>query len=221
MASSVLLSLPPRRESRSPYIARFARYYQERLLHGRCFRNLRETSKPLALASRPTSIGPDRRRTLAHGSTYAPTTRAVKMQLAPHAVPSSSVDEVQPASSCRCRCRPAGVAAETTAVDRNYSSRNHSSTPASTTSLSIGRGDVVRTARLPLLHPCRYAREKLSVRESDRRCSPLALCPKRISVGRPHQYRKRTSKYVFNSPCLLYTSPSPRDLSTSRMPSSA
>ena len=27
--------------------------------------------------------------------------------------------------------------------------------------------------------------------------------------------------YMKNSPCLLYTSPSPRDLSTSRMPSSA
>ena len=143
----------------------------------RCFQNLRETNKPLALASRPTSIGPDRRRTLAHGSTYAPTTRAVKMQLAPHAVPSSSVDEVQPASSCRCRCRPAGDTAETTAVDRNHSSRNHSSTPASAASLSIGRGDVVRTARVPLLYPCRYAREKLSVRESDRRCPPLAFCP--------------------------------------------
>ena len=156
----------------------------------RCFQNLRETNKPLALASRPTSIGPDRRRTLAHGSTYAPTTRAVKMQLAPHAVPSSSVDEVQPASSCRCRCRPAGDTAETTAVDRNHSSRNHSSTPASAASLSIGRGDVVRTARVPLLYPCRCAREELSVRESDRRCSPLAFCPRRISVGRAHHYRK-------------------------------
>ena len=41
----------------------------------------------------------------------------------------------------------------------------------------------MRSARVPLLYPCRYAREKLSVRESDRRCSPLALCPKRISVG--------------------------------------
>ena len=28
-------------------------------------------------------------------------------------------------------------------------------------------------------------------------------------------------KYVVSSDCLLYTSPSPRDLSTSRMPSSA
>ena len=29
------------------------------------------------------------------------------------------------------------------------------------------------------------------------------------------------SLLIHNSPCLLYTSPSPRDLSTSRMPSSA
>ena len=51
----------------------------------------------------------------------------------------------------------------------------------------------MRTGRVPLLYPCRYAREKLSVRESqsDRRCSPLAFCPKRISVGRAHHYRKR------------------------------
>ena len=75
---------------------------------------------------------------------------------------------------------------------RNHSSRIRSGTPASTASLSIGRGDVVRTARVPLLYPCRYAREKLSVRESDRRCSPLAFCPRRISVGRAHHYRKHT-----------------------------
>ena len=52
-------------------------------------------------------------------------------------------------------------------------------------------GDVVRSARVPLLYPCRYAREKLSVRESNRRCPPLAFCPKRISVGRAHHHRKR------------------------------
>ena len=39
------------------------------------------------------------------------------------------------------------------------------------------QGDVMRSARVPLLSPCRYAREKLSVRESDRRCPPLAFCP--------------------------------------------
>ena len=63
-------------------------------------------------------IGPDRRRTLAYGSAYAPTTRSVRMQLAAPAVSSSSDDEVQPASCCWCRCRPAGVTAETTAVDQ-------------------------------------------------------------------------------------------------------
>ena len=52
------------------------------------------------------------------------------------------------------------------------------------------KGDVVRSAGVPLLYPCRYAREKLSVRESDRRCPPLAFCPKRISVGRAHHHRK-------------------------------
>ena len=61
-------------------------------------------------------IGPDRRRTLAYGSAYAPKTRTVRMQLAAPAVSSSSVDEVHPASCCWCRCRPAGVTAETTAV---------------------------------------------------------------------------------------------------------
>ena len=49
----------------------------------------------------------------------------------------------------------------------------------------------MRSARVPLLNPCRYAREKLSVLESDRRCSLLALCPKRISVGGAYPYRKR------------------------------
>ena len=55
------------------------------------------------------------------------------------------------------------------------------------------RGDVVRSARVPLLYPRRYAREKLSVRESDSRCSLLliALCPKRTPVGRAYHYRKR------------------------------
>ena len=67
----------------------------------------------------------------------------------------------------------------------------HSSRPASTASLSIGKGDVVRIVRLPLLYLCRCAREKLSVRESDRLCSPHAFCPRRISVGRAHHHRKR------------------------------
>ena len=69
--------------------------------------------------------------------------------------------------------------------------RNHSSRPASTASLSTGKGTSCGPLVCLLLYPCRYAREKLSVRESDRRCSPLAFCPKRISVGRAHHYRKR------------------------------
>ena len=61
-------------------------------------------------------IGPDRRRTLAYSSAYAPTTPTVRMQLAAPAVSSFSVDEVQPASCCWRRRRPAGVTAETTRV---------------------------------------------------------------------------------------------------------
>ena len=60
--------------------------------------------------------GPDRLRTLARSSAYAPTTRTVRMPLTAPAVPSSSVDEVQSASCCWCRRRPAGVTAEITAV---------------------------------------------------------------------------------------------------------
>ena len=63
-------------------------------------------------------IGPDRRRTLGYGSAYAPTTRTVRMQLAAPALSSSAVNEVQAASCCWCRCRPAAVTAETTAVDQ-------------------------------------------------------------------------------------------------------
>ena len=36
-----------------------------------------------------------------------------------------------------------------------------------------------------------------------------------------HEYLQGNNPFVLRSPCLLYTSPSPRDLSTSRMPSSA
>ena len=48
----------------------------------------------------------------------------------------------------------------------------------------------MRTARVPMFYPCRYVREKLSVRESDRRCSPLVFCRRLISVGGAHHYRK-------------------------------
>ena len=36
-----------------------------------------------------------------------------------------------------------------------------------------------------------------------------------------HQYNRRTEVKVLNNTCLLYTSPSPRDATLSRMPSSA
>ena len=50
--------------------------------------------------------------------------------------------------------------------------------------------------------------------------------PHRHAVDRyptllPHKYRYRGVCSWIARPCLLYTSPSPRDLSTSRMPSSA
>ena len=119
MASSVPLSLPPRRESRSPYIARFVQSKGETvLLYVRCrdcahvtdiraylcsmLPSLRET-KTGPSRSHPVlgTIGPDRLHTLACGSAYAPTTRTVRMQRAAPAVPSSS----------------AGVTAEITAVE--------------------------------------------------------------------------------------------------------
>ena len=42
-----------------------------------------------------------------------------------------------------------------------------------------------------------------------------------IVNGRPPQVQKEGTPLGLNKNCLLYTSPSPRDLSTSRMPSSA
>ena len=44
-----------------------------------------------------------------------------------------------------------------------------------------------------------------------------AVCPGDDVIGAPFYVMER----VEGTPCLLYTSPSPRDLSTSRMPSSA
>ena len=120
MVSSVPLSLPPRLGSRSPYIARFVRYYKREtvLLHVRYRDGARVTdilaylcsmlSEPSGNKTGPSRshhvrgiIGPDRLHTLACGSAYAPTTRTVRMQRAAPAVPSSS----------------AGVTAETTAVE--------------------------------------------------------------------------------------------------------
>ena len=41
------------------------------------------------------------------------------------------------------------------------------------------------------------------------------------SIMKELQENGQEVQFVDSSPCLLYTSPSPRDLSTSRMPSSA
>jgi len=51
------------------------------------------------------------------------------------------------------------------------------------------------------------------------KASAPALSPK-LWYGMP-AYAKDSKIVCFFQPCLLYTSPSPRDLSTSRMPSSA
>ena len=45
--------------------------------------------------------------------------------------------------------------------------------------------------------------------------------PERNKVGHEFSKKKLKQKIGNNVVCLLYTSPSPRDLSTSRMPSSA
>ena len=88
--------------------------------------------------------------------------------------------------------------------------RNHSSRPASTASLLTGKG----TSCGPLVCLCytRVAMHGLKLfRESDRRCPPLAFCPKRISVGRAHHHRKRMysihrfrTKLTFRRNILLY-----------------
>ena len=52
--------------------------------------------------------------------------------------------------------------------------------------------------------------QELSVRDNDDRCDEGVRC-----LDATYRY------FEPDKPCLLYTSPSPRDLSTSRMPSSA
>ena len=42
-----------------------------------------------------------------------------------------------------------------------------------------------------------------------------------VDIDPPHQRNESVHSNQWKSDCLLYTSPSPRDLSTSRMPSSA
>ena len=51
---------------------------------------------------------------------------------------------------------------------------------------------------------------------------PVIVCfDKQDDWGGLWNYSWRTGSDQYGDPCLLYTSPSPRDLSTSRMPSSA
>ena len=68
---------------------------------------------------------------------------------------------------------------------------------------------------------------------ADKNCSPASLSVDSWGVdyaysnatqpilSLPYQYRDARTEETYSSTCLLYTSPSPRDLSTSRMPSSA
>ena len=64
--------------------------------------------------------------------------------------------------------------------------------------------------------------EKMQVRFE--RCKGCGLCvtvcPKQI-VALQKEHRNEKGYFTAECTCLLYTSPSPRDLSTSRMPSSA
>ena len=70
---------------------------------------------------------------------------------------------------------------------------------------------------------------KLSANESALGMSPTAkkiISNKNLNLdkypdGKSQNLRKAISKAYKCNSCLLYTSPSPRDLSTSRMPSSA
>ena len=121
VASSVPLSLPPRRGSRSPYIVRFVRYYKRNcLLHVRYRDGARlkyilaylcsMLSEPSGNTTGPSRshrvrslIGPDRLRTLAYGSAYAPMTRTVRMHSQPLQFP-------RPPSTRYSRPAVAGVA---------------------------------------------------------------------------------------------------------------
>ena len=54
-------------------------------------------------------------------------------------------------------------------------------------------------------------------------CVTLSVTPLRVILGLPElvKLRRLLGLFTYFYVCLLYTSPSPRDLSTSRMPSSA
>ena len=68
----------------------------------------------------------------------------------------------------------------------------------------------------------RHAKSSWKFPELDDHERPLNKRGERDSLSMArHIADKETLDVLYSSTCLLYTSPSPRDLSTSRMPSSA
>eukprot|EP00829_Urostomides_striatus_P011848 TRINITY_DN2997_c0_g1_i1.p1 TRINITY_DN2997_c0_g1~~TRINITY_DN2997_c0_g1_i1.p1 ORF type:complete len:331 (-),score=136.51 TRINITY_DN2997_c0_g1_i1:11-1003(-) len=57
-------------------------------------------------------------------------------------------------------------------------------------------------------------------KEADYKTKPISYVVCMDTLGQDREFSKEQRKFVIDT-CLLYTSPSPRDLSTSRMPSSA
>ena len=62
---------------------------------------------------------------------------------------------------------------------------------------------------------------KTGIEQAERIAKYLAPIEISAIYSSPIERAKHTAEIVANTFCLLYTSPSPRDLSTSRMPSSA
>ena len=75
--------------------------------------------------------------------------------------------------------------------------------------------DVARDVHDPL-----YA-TALVVDDGDTRLVLISLDLLQLMAGTVDAYRARIATITGNPPCLLYTSPSPRDRTRSRMPSSA
>ena len=71
--------------------------------------------------------------------------------------------------------------------------------------------------RLSVAHVPRANRKTTPVGFEPTQGDPIGLAGRRLS----HSAKVSSGCVGFSSCCLLYTSPSPRDLSTSRMPSSA
>ena len=64
---------------------------------------------------------------------------------------------------------------------------------------------------------------KVFVKENGTTSSRLgiSISSKHANAVNRNKFKRRTREAVRSLPCLLYTSPSPRDATTSRMPSSA